>query len=305
MKYRKVMSIFIILVSFIFIFAGCKSKKSEKTIIFVPQMANDNGYWDGISENIEKKAKEAGYEYKVMGPEEWNLKEQVEVLDKAIDEKPSAIVLAPIGSTDLFPDIKKANELNIPVILIDNNIDRKLLDSDECKVATYVGISNYDGGVQIADKLAEKLSSGDKVAILRGEASSKNGEDRCDGFYDEIEKKGMSVVAEIPTQGSKTDAYSKAKLLLEAYPDLNGVFAVNKDIFIGFEKAASEKNIEVIAGTFDCDDNTKKLLQDGKLLCTFDQNSEGMSTKVIEVIDKLINGEKVEEVSNSEGKIIE
>lgn len=45
-------------------------------------------------------------------------------------------------------------------------------------------------------------------------------------------------------------------------------------------------------------------IKKGILLCTYDQNIEGLAETVGEVVKKIANGEKLEPVTVSEGKLL-
>lgn len=236
MNMRKYISIVLMILFTSITLSSCGINKGSKTIIFIPKALECGEYWENINNNIKKASEDAGYNFKRMGSKEWDATKQAEVIKEAVKEKPCAIVLGPVDDAPLFEAIKEANKSNIPIILVDSDIDRELLESDDAYVTTFVGASNYDGGVQVADKIAEKLSSGDKVAILSNGADGANAEERCAGFRHEISKKGMNVVAEAATNWSIEMGYEKAKLLFDAYPDLKAVFAVNGPVYDGMQQ---------------------------------------------------------------------
>lgn len=305
MKINRVVSLLVVSMLLLSL-AGCsKSEGSSKKVVFIAQMSTGD-YWVNLSNSFKKEAEKKGYSYKFTGPEKWDINQQAEVIKKVVkEEKPDAIILAPIGDSELFPAIKEANDSDIPIILVDNDMNRELLSSYGAHVTTYVGINNYNGGVKVADQLLSKVSKGDKAAILYGDVSSINCEDRCDGFYDEVEKNGVDVVDTVSYKnGSDKEAYENTKLLLTAYPDIKVFFAANSSIYKGMEQAINEYNKSVIAGTFDSDDDILKSIESGKLTCTFDQNSEGVAKGTIKVIDDLVKGEKVKDVTTIEGKMI-
>lgn len=303
MRINKVISLvlFIILVTFMLI--GCKTT-SQKTVVFIPQMLDNGEYWDNINNSLKSEVEKQGYIYKLEGPEEWGADKQAKIIENVISENVDAIIIAPTGTEPLFPAIKKANDADIPIILIDSDIDIELLSSYGAKVATFVGADNYYGGQQVGDMISEKLPKGSKVAILGGEVDSANGESRCDGFNDAVIKNGMNVVAKLSTDWSADSGYEGAKLILQSYPDLKAIFTVNGAVYEGAKQASEECEIEFLAGTFDYDEITLKNISDGDILCTFDQNTQGMAESVAEVINKLFAGDTVDEFTNSEGKLI-
>ncbi len=121
-----------------------------------------------------------------------------------------------------------------------------------------------------------------------------------------MKDKGMDVAARITCEsGSDSEeAYENTKLLLTAYPDIKVFFAANSPIYKGMEKALLEYNVSAVTGTFDCDDEILNSIKEGRLTCTLDQNSEGVAEGVIEVINSLMKGEKVNDITITDGKMI-
>lgn len=304
MRIKRIFSILLMLILSTMLLTSCKMNKKQN-VIFVPQMIDNGGYWSGISESLENQIQSKGYEYKMMGSDLWDSKKQAESLMEAVNQKPDAIVLAPIGNTDLFEAIKEANKKNIPIILIDSDIDRDLLASYDIHITTFVGPSNYEGGKMIAERLSKELEKGSDVAIIGGRVDSENGESRCSGFKDEINAQGMNVKAQVSTDWSTAEGYLNAKLILQTYPEVKAIFAVNNNVYKGVEQASDELGISILGGTFDYDDDILNSIESGKLICTFDQNNDGMAESVADVIDKLLSGNTVDEITISEGKVID
>ena len=304
-KIKKISSLILILVLASAFFTGC-ANKSDETVVFIPQNLDNGGYWDKLSDKLQTAIEGNGYSYKEMGSEEWDSKKQADVIKEAIKEKADVIILAPVSNevSNLFDAIKEANSNDIPIILIDTDINRDLLASDDAEVVTYVGVDNYDSGKKIAYKVADNLDNNSQVAVLDGSADSLNGVERCDGFSDGINKKGLELVARVNTSWSVDEGYTNTKLILDAYPDIKALFVVNSNVYKGVVKAVQESGKSIITATFDCDDVTEQALNDGILLCTFNQSSENMAKSVVDVLNKLDEGKNVDSVTKSEGEIV-
>lgn len=286
-----------------FLLVGCGSASSGKKIVFITQRLNNGEYFENISKAFEKTITKEGYAYEFTGPQDWDAKFQGDVLKEVVKSKPAAIILAPVVGDELYEAIREANEAGVPIILIDTDLDRELLEAARVKVDTFVGIDNYEGGKLVADKVSETLEKGSKVAIVGGGVETPTGEERCRGFKDEITAKGMEVVGRFTTNWSEEEGYERGKVFLTAHPDIKMVFAANSSILKGIVRAAEEKNISIQGATFERDAITDEYKDKGILLCTYDQNIEGLAEKVSEVIKKIKSGEKLENVTVSEGKL--
>lgn len=306
MRFKKFISgILICMLSLmVFSFAGCSKSKSGKKVVFVKQ-ESVNAYFDGMSEIFKKQIEAAGYSYEDVGTEEWGTSFQAELFKEVVDTKPAAIIVAPLLGEDMYNAFRYANEKDVPIILVDTDIDRELLASAKAKVSAFVGVDNYEGGKMAADYIAGKIPEGSKVAIISGPIASANSENRCDGFRDQIRAKGMEVAGELTADWNEVEGYSRGKLILEAHPEIKAVFTANSSIFKGISKAAEELGITLYGATFDKDDTAEELINEGKLLFVFDQNLEGVGKAIVEAVDQLSAGKELEPFINSGGTVIQ
>lgn len=113
---------------------------------------------------MEQGARDAGEELGVKisfdAPEdETQIDVQIGMMEKAIQEKADAIVLAPLDTEKLNDVVDKASEEGIPVLTLDSDITTK------SRVAT-IGTSNESAGAIAARNAAEKIGGKGKIAII-------------------------------------------------------------------------------------------------------------------------------------------
>ena len=82
--------------------------------------------------------------------------------------------------------------------------------------------------------------------------------------------------------------------LLQAHPNVKGVFAHNDEMALGALKAiqSAKKDVKVIG--FDATDDALKAVEDGTLAATIAQQPDLMGKTAVETAVKLIAGETVE-----------
>lgn len=289
----KKMYIYLFLLNFMAItFLGC-SNSTSKVIAFIPK--GDSTYWTMVKENINKTASENGFQVESKATDsESDYKKQKEIMQEMIKDKVSAILLAPCSVTELIPDIKEANKKGIPVVLIDTDVDKELLEIENAEVETFVGTDNYAGGKLIGERAVKKTDGKGNVAILNGIIGQIGGEARCKGFEDTVKSAGMNVVASVATNWSKDDGYNKAKTLLLAYPDLKIIFAANDDIAQGVLEAMKELNRNILIETFDTSDETIADINKREIDATVNQHPEIMAKNSVEAVKTILNGNKVD-----------
>ena len=306
MKMKKLVSAALFLILSFIILVSCNNirKSGTKTIAFVSQALNSSAYWDDVNAKLKKEIESQGYKYLLSECKDWRAESQAKIIDELVKKKVDVIIIPPCGTEPLFESFKKANDAGIEIILVDSDMDREYLDSYGIYVTTFVGIDNYKCGQMVGNAVVKELPKGSDVAIFSGEVNSENGEARTDGFSDVMKENGMNIISRTAVNWSADDAYAKAKIVFKAYPDIKAVFSVNSSTNSGVYKAAEEYGLEIIGGSFDTDDEVLKRIQTGEVICTLDQDSSAMAKKVGEVVNKLMNNEKVEPVVESEGKLI-
>ena len=107
--------------------------------------AKSDAFWTSMEDGAMKYADEVGVKVDFQAPEkETDVEKQVQFVENAVIKGYDAIILSAADSNALAPAIKKANDANIPVILVNDTMDQGALDAAGAKVETYVGIDQYE-----------------------------------------------------------------------------------------------------------------------------------------------------------------
>jgi ribose transport system substrate-binding protein len=141
-------------------------------------------------------------------------------------------------------------------------------------VVCHIATDNYGGGKEAAKAMIEALGeAGGKIAIL----DHKVVEScilRVKGFKEVIAQHNASqssgkieIVAELPGGGAKDQGYKATEDLLQAHPELGGLFAINDPSALGaraaMEKAGKAAHIKLVG--FDGQPEGKQAIKDGKI----------------------------------------
>jgi ribose transport system substrate-binding protein len=204
---------------------GAKGKTVEYVTFglqFEYQVAMVNG--------IKKKAAEAGVKLDVLdGKGDPNMQVN-EVLD-AVTKKPDALLINPVDAKLLVAGVKRANEANIPVFIMENA-------PPEGKYLSFVDFDNEAGGAMGADALAKLIGGKGTVLETRGSTGSEAAELRHKGFVERMKEKYPDItVKSLNTEWVADNAY---KMVLDAFtqtPDTKGVFSHNDEMLRGVASA--------------------------------------------------------------------
>jgi ribose transport system substrate-binding protein len=219
----------VVLVIVVLVFvAGCAKKQEEKKsskVIGVTLLTRAHVFYKDLEEGLQTEANKNGYEL-VLTAADFDLGKQTSQIEDFITRKVDAIIVSPVDSRGIGPAIKKANEANIPVFTAD-------IAAQEGNVVCHIASDNVAGGRLAGEYLGRILNGKGKVAII-GQPTVTSVLDRTQGFKDAIAKfPGISIVADVNGEGVRDKALQAASDILQAHPDLDGIFGINDDSALG------------------------------------------------------------------------
>jgi len=214
---------------------------------------------------------------------------QIKLVEQMIVRKVDALVLAPADSKALVPVVKKAIDAGILVINIDNALDRDTLKSKDIHLP-FVGPSNRKGAELVGAYMADRMTKGDKVAIIEGIPTAENAQQRTLGFQDAMKAAEMNVVSLQSGQWEIDKANTIASSLLTEYPDLKGILCGNDSMAIGAVAAVKSagKTGEVLVVGFDNLAAVQPMIEDGRLLASVEQFGAKLGVYGIDVALKAL-----------------
>jgi ribose/xylose/arabinose/galactoside ABC-type transport system permease subunit/ABC-type sugar transport system substrate-binding protein len=210
------------------------------TIAFVPKALN-SPFWAEMQQATEREAAAQGVRLVSLAADrETDVERQYQIIENLIQQKVDAILLAPAGSKELVPAIRKANDAGIPILILDTRIDEAAAYSMGAKVLTFIGSDNFEGGAVAGRYLARTLGGKGNVAIIEGISGHETADRRRLGFLKGVEDHpGIRVVASQTADWERARAYTVAENLLQAHPDLDAIFAANDEMALGALEAVA------------------------------------------------------------------
>ncbi len=239
------------------------------TIAFVPKALN-SPFWGAMQRAAEREAAARGVHLIALAADrETDVERQYQIIENLIQQRVDAILLAPAGSRELIPAIRKANEAEIPVMLLDTRVDAAAAGAMGAHVVTYIGSDNFEGGAVAGRYLAKRLGGSGRVAIIEGISGHETADQRRLGFLEGIRSHpGVRVVASQPANWERALAYNVAENLLQAHPRLDALFAANDEMALGALEAVAaarrSRHVEVVG--FDAIPGALDNIRAGRLL---------------------------------------
>ncbi|YBV93854.1 substrate-binding domain-containing protein (plasmid) [Phyllobacteriaceae bacterium JZ32] len=166
----------------------------------------------------EAKAKNVPLEISIANQD---LNKQLADVEDFIVKGIEVLIISPVDSKGAVAAIKRAESAGIKVITVDVPVEG-------AEVSSYIGTDNYAGGVKAGELMAAELGNKGNVAII-DYPTVQSVVNRVKGFKDAIAKHpGMKIVA-VQTGITRAEALSVAQNMLQANPDINGIFGFGDD----------------------------------------------------------------------------
>ena len=266
-----------------------KASDSVVKRIGVTLLTVQHQFYQELRAGLEEEAGKQGYKL-LITTAEFDSARQANQIDQFIVQRVDAIVVCPCDSRSVGASIAAANEANIPVFTADiANL------SPLGKVVAHIASDNRQGGREAAKLLAKALEGKGRIAILsHPEVASVM--DRVAGFKEEIAgHPEVQVAAELSAEGKRDRAVRVMEDLMQSYPDLAGVFAINDDSALGalaaVEAAGKSERIKIVG--YDATPEAREKIKTGAIYGDVIQNPRLIGHLTVRTIHDALNGQSV------------
>lgn len=264
----------------------------DKPYIALISKGFQHQFWQAVKAGADKAAADLGVEVTFEGPDtEAQVDRQIDMLSAALAKKPTAIGFAALDSQAAVPLLQQAKDAGIPVVAFDSGVE------SDIPVSTAT-TDNLAAAALAADKLAELIGGEGKVAVVAHDQTSRTGIDRRDGFVNQVKEKypKIEIVTVQYGGGDHLQSTEITKSILQANPDLKGIFGTNEGSAIGVVNGAKELGRTLVIIGYDSGALQKQAIRDGVMAGAITQNPVGIGYKTVEAAVKASKGEAVEKV---------
>jgi len=243
-----------------------------------------NPYWQTEGNVAKAEAEKLGYTANV-GASKGDTNTESNLIDTAITNRSVAIILDPANASGSVGAVKKAIAANIPVILVNAEINQEGLAKAQ------LVSNNAQGAALGAQQWVKDLGQKGNYVELLGAPSDNNAATRSNGFntvlsqYADLKKVGSQVASWDRTQG-----HDKMQNLLQANPNIIGVISGNDEMARGAIAALKEagKLSSIKMGGFDGSPDAVAAVKSGELAYTVLQPVATFAAKAVDEADSFI-----------------
>lgn len=259
-----------------------------------------NEYWRSLGEGYQTTAKKYGFmvAYQAAANEDDQLG-QLSIAETLISQGFNGLLVSPQTDANLQPAYEVAKSKGIPVVNVN--------DAVMPRAAHYVGNVQKDNGVRVANWFIQHHPEGGKVAVIEGQAGVYAATQRTKGFKETIGANGkFTVVASVPANWSRENAYNAATTILQQHPDMVGFYANNDGMALGVVEAvrAQGKTNQVAVFGTDGISDAYASIKRGELTGTVDSFPVLTGEVAMEVMLRLIDGQKISRVVSTPQALI-
>jgi ribose transport system substrate-binding protein len=261
--------------------------------IYIPLISKgfQHQFWQAVKLGAEQAAKEFKVTITFEGPEnETMVDKQIDMLTAALAKKPNAIGFAALDSQAAIPLLKKAQAAKIPVIAFDSGVDSDI-------PITTASTDNAVAAAGAADAMAKAIGGSGEVALVVHDQTSASGTLRRDGFVNQIKAKypNIKIVDIQYGGGDHLKSTEITKTLLQAHPNLKGIFASNEGGAIGAVNGVKEagKTGKVVLIGFDSGKAQIDAIRSGLMTGAITQNPVGIGYETVKAAVMALKGQKL------------
>lgn len=246
-------------------------------------------FWLSVFAGAQAAATEYNINLDILGPEtEEDYQAQNQMVLDAVDAGSQALVFSAIHFDKNASAIDAAAQAGVKIVAIDSNVNSKA-------VTTYIGTDNYAAGQMAAQAALERIPGQLKVGIINYDVSSANGQEREQGAIDAFVESGRAQVITVTnTLSDAQRAQQDTSAVLQRYPDINVLLALNEPTSVGAAQAVQARSMseDIFLVGFDSNVRTVDGLQDGSVDALIVQNPYAMGYLGVESAYKLLTGQK-------------
>ncbi|MHB8276882.1 MAG: substrate-binding domain-containing protein [Candidatus Humimicrobiaceae bacterium] len=229
-------------------------------------------YWKGCYKGFQDAAKIYGVKTEYTGANQYDVNQEVTVLEQVISKKPAGIAVTCMDPDGLVAPIQKAKEQGIPIVTFD-------ADAPTSGRYSTLLTGNENAGVIAARTLAKLIGEEGEVGMLQV-PGQLNLELRGKGFIDTIAKEFPKIKL-VQVGNGKIDQAVSAQVsasIIQSNPNIKGFFASDAAAGVGCATAVKEANkvgaIKIVS--FDTDKGTLDLIKEGVIDASIAQGTWNM-----------------------------
>jgi ribose transport system permease protein len=266
---------------------AARSGSSARIKVGLTLSTLNNPFFVSVRSGAQAEAKALGVDLTVTDANN-DASAQADQVSNFLSQDARAVILNPVDSDAAAPSARLARKSKVPVIAVDRGVTG-------VPISSLVASDNVAGGRLAAQALAQQIGGHGTIVVLQGTAGTSAATEREQGFKEGIAAyPGIRIAAEQPADFDRTKGLDVMGNLLQAHPDVTGVFAANDEMALGAIKALGSKagtSVKVVG--FDGEADGLAAVKAGKEAADIAQRPSQLGKLAVDNAVRAVKGEKV------------
>ncbi|SFR70333.1 monosaccharide ABC transporter substrate-binding protein, CUT2 family [Agromyces sp. CF514] len=275
--------------------SGDSADAGELTTVGFVAVGPEGAWREANEKNVQETfTEDAGFELKYAPATNLDQKSQIDAFTSFVDEGVDVILLSATEASGWEDSLERAQEAEIPVILLDRGID----PDDPSLYITRIAPDNVEVAKEVGAWAVEQFPDGGNYITLEGPAGVGVVNERNEGWDASVDGSGLVEVAAQTANWSAEEGKSVTETLLKANGnDIQLIFAQNDEMGLGaaqaVEEAGLKPGVDVKIATIDGTLSAMEALAAGQLSYVHEYNPLFGET-ALDVVNKTLAGESVD-----------
>ena len=282
MRQRRQLLLFSSLVLLVVPLLSCGSQHGSDERYFFVTTNVKLPYWQSAGSGFIQEAKQWKLRADFVGPDTYDPKAELDEFRKAVEAKPTGILVSAADATLLKDDIDKAIAAGIPVLTVDS-------DAPTSKRLFFIGTNNYQAGLIGGQRLAKELHDKGNVVMFTMPEQA-NLQDRLRGYRDSLAAHPQIKITQV------VDIKGDPRVAFDTSTQMIGKGKDRVDAFVCLEAQAGKEVATVLDGNkvtgkvivaMDTDPDTLDWIKKGVIAATISQKPYTMANVGLRMLDDL------------------
>jgi ribose transport system substrate-binding protein len=265
---------------------GAAGKEQHKIAVVISTL--NNPWFVFLAETAAAQARKLGYEAKIFDSQN-NTSLESDHFENIIVAGFDAILFNPTDANGSVANVLRAKTAGVPVFCMDREVNSK--DGATSQILS----DSYSGAVAIATCFTKTLKRKGNYVELLGLVGDNNTWARSKGFHSVVDNyPGLKMVAQQSADFDRNKAMEVMESILQAHPDIDGVFCGNDAMAMGAYQAvaAAGKAAKIKVFGFDGAEDIIGFISAGKVTATGMQFPKVMAETAAQFADEYIKGKR-------------
>jgi ribose transport system substrate-binding protein len=276
--------------------AAATSKPLSSTMVI---STLNNPFFVSVADGAKAQAETSGMKLDVQNA---NNKDQglLDLTSTALTKQPSVLIVDPVSSDSGASVTNQANQAKVPVVAF----DREPSSGD---LASFIGYDAIQAGRAGAKALGEAVGGKGQVVEIQGIMGTSVAQDRSKGFNEGIKAfPGIQIVAVQAAEFDRGKALDVMTNVLQAHPDINGVYAANDEMAMGVVSALKARGLSGTVKVVGNDGIADALaaIKAGTMYATNAESPFVLGKQVVTIAAKVAKGEQVDKHTVLQGRLV-